>query len=220
MIAAKDLEHAFDAMFFNIGFQRVSDMVGQSPDFKNADYIRMDQKVIVELKIIDKDFFKDGGIIDRLHGFIPIREDGRTDLPPNSPGQYHFTLPPTNRESRHDTIEEPLRRVLKKANRQIKETNQRLLNGEGLGVILIALNMETRIQLNVITALAESLLAIEFSSIPGFLVCDPVLAINGDDVSCIHGVKQEMPDDFELLCSNLGDYFCDFFYQIGSSEIE
>jgi hypothetical protein len=97
----------------------VTGIVGDSPTFNNADYINKRDRIVAELKIIDKDFFGRSGVIDRLQTIVTVPKN--TDK--QGYGQYEFTLLGINREGRHDTIEEPLRRVLKKANKQLRETS-------------------------------------------------------------------------------------------------
>ena len=60
----EQIEKEFNIMFERIDYARVDEMVGKSPDFANADYINQKKNVVVELKVIDKDFFKEGGVVD------------------------------------------------------------------------------------------------------------------------------------------------------------
>ena len=215
MISPVDLEKAFDGYFEGSEFRRVSELVGYSPHFENADYINTKLNVIVELKIIDKDFFKDGGIIDRLHGIVPVRTQPFSDIVPGAPGLYYLKFPPKNREGNHDQFEEPIRRSLKKANRQIKATKNALLSDkDAFGIVIIALNMPTLIDLPSMYELV-AILAQEFSSITGFLVCVPKLALEGANESCFHGVYRTAPDIIQQLCHEMGDYFCEYFYALG-----
>ncbi len=164
-----DIEKDFDKFFQEIGFNKVSDFVGKSPSFENADYIETMQKIIVELKVIDKDFFEGGGVIHRLNTIVTVPKK----IDENGFGLYEFKLPPKNREGVHDSVEEPLRRIIKKANRQIKETKRVLLNENGLGFLLLALNFRNSIDPETFRKLAGDLLSREFSSIDGFIICTP-----------------------------------------------
>lgn len=137
------------------------------------------------MKIIDKDHFKEGGVINRLQAILPVSD---TPLPygkPLPPGQYKIKFPAPNREGRIDTFEEPLRRVLKKANKQIKQTRARLLDDKAYGLVFLALNMDTLIDLEVVCELIEQLLIAEFSGISGLIVGSPALAFQGDEGCCI-----------------------------------
>jgi hypothetical protein len=195
----------------SIGFSRVDKLIGKSPAFQNADYIHKKFRIVVELKIIKKDFFKEGGIIDSLQAVVPAGPHPFTVDGALPPGQYTVTIPPKNREGKHDNFEEPLRRSLKKANAQLRETIKELLDGSGHGVVIIAFHMPTLIDIYSAFSLVDKL-AREFSSITGFLVCVPVMAVKGADISCIHGVHPRAPELIARIISEIGDWFCDFFY--------
>jgi hypothetical protein len=167
MIGANEIEKQFDALFRSLGFVRVSELVGESPSFANADYIQEKDRLIVELKVLDKDYFEHGGIIDRFCALVPAP----VNVQPNGTGLFKVTMPPPNREGRHDTFEEPLRRVLKKANRQLKETKEKLLNSEGRGFVVLVMNGLTAIDPPTVAMLASELLAAEFRSISGYVLC-------------------------------------------------
>lgn len=211
MIPAHLLEKDFDNFFHQIGFTRVDKLVGKSPTFQNADYINKNYKIVLELKIIEKDYFKEGGIIDSLNAIVPAGPLPYTSDGLLLPGLYTVTIPPLNREGKNDNFEEPLRRSIKKAKDQLKETRMELLKGEGYGIIVIALNMPTLLDIHSASRLVHKLV-LEFSSITGYLVCIPAMAVKGADVSCIHGVHMNAPPLIEKIISEMGDRFCDFFY--------
>ena len=79
MIDAEKLELQFDTFFASEGFRRLNEIIGPSPGFQNADYIQLQRRTVVELKILGKDFFINGGIIYRFAGFVPqpVRIDHR-----------------------------------------------------------------------------------------------------------------------------------------------
>jgi hypothetical protein len=211
MISASLLEEDFNTLFKLIGFNRVDEQVGKSPTFHNADYISRKSEMVVELKIIEKDFFKDGGMIDSLNAIVPAGPHPLTSDGLLLPGVYNITIPSPNREGKHDNFEEPLRRSIKKANSQLKETRHELLEGKGYGVIVIALHMPTLIDIHSVTRLVDKLMH-EFTSITGYLVCAPAMAMIGADVSCIHGVRHDAPPLIEQVISEMGDRICEFFY--------
>lgn len=211
MIATDLLEKDFDNFFHQIGFIRVDELVGKSPTFQNADYINKNYKIVVELKIIEKDYFKEGGIIDSLNAIVPAGPLPYTSDGLLLHGQYTVTIPPLNREGKNDNFEEPLRRSIKKAKDQLKETRMELLNGEGYGFLVIALNMPTLIDIYSASSLVDKLVH-KFSSITGYLVCIPAMAVKGADVSCIHAVHMNAPPLIEKIISEMGNRFCEFFY--------
>lgn len=165
----EQIEREFDILFETIKYLRVDKLVGNTPDFANADYINLTKKVIVELKVIDKDFFKEGGIVDAINGIIPVPKD----VNPDGTGWYEVKMPNENRNGRVDTMEELLRRIIKKANKQLKETNSRLLKNNGVGFLILAINMETSIDPAIIRAMSIKILKKEFKSVNGVIFCTP-----------------------------------------------
>lgn len=166
------LERKFDIFMSLIGFERVTDDIGVSPPFQNADYISKSDKIIVELKILDKEFFPEGGIIDSLNALIikPV------EINNNGTGIYNFTIPDLNREDKLDNFEEPLRRVLKKANRQIKQTASYYFgsNEDVIGIVILAQLGLRSLSPEITAAIVQKLISLEFSSIQGALVCTPI----------------------------------------------
>jgi hypothetical protein len=209
MKSAYDIEKEFNMFFEKINFQRIDKMVGFSPDFKNADYIEPDRKIVVELKVLDKDFFDEGGIIERFHSFIPkaIKVDEK------GLGLYSLKLPAINREGKYDTLEEPLRRILKKANRQIRETKERQLDGIGLGMLVLALNNFRSLRIDILACLVGELLLEEFSSIAGFVICTPCWT----NAICISGAKDKSPETVHKIRFEIAEKWSEFFDNGGHS---
>ncbi len=176
-----EIEREFDAFFASIQFKRVCEIIGDAPNFNNADYIDLSRKTLVELKILDKDYFYEGGIIDRFCSFVPIPKG----INEKGLGLYHLKFPKINREGKIDTFEEPLRRILKKANRQLKETNNNLLAGKGTNLIMFAINRFQSLSPIVIINMICELLEEEFSSVSGFILCTPTI----NPPSCISASK-------------------------------
>jgi hypothetical protein len=164
-------EQEFDNYLSQVGYNRVSVDVGPAPSFQNADYINKTERSIIELKIIDKEHFPEGGLIDSLGALVikpeNINEDGT--------GMYSFSLPPVNRESHLDNFEEPLRRILKKANRQIRETKQYYFQSpdEAFGCVFLALVGLTSLNPIMVGHLVKKILSAEFSSIDAIIICRP-----------------------------------------------
>jgi hypothetical protein len=89
MDAPANIERKFDDLFRSLGFSRVSEFVGVSPAFENADYVRHSDRLVVELKVLDKDYFNQGGIIDRFCAIVPAPVNVR----PDGTGVYTVTMP-------------------------------------------------------------------------------------------------------------------------------
>lgn len=210
MISPDDIERDFDTFFEGIGFRRVTLHLGQSPTVENADYYHP-LGYVVELKVLDKDYFQRGGVIHRLNTLVVTPKQ----VKPDGTGQYEFVLPGTNREGTHDSFEEPLRRVLKKANRQIRSTIDVLLGGEGAGLVVLALNLKTPIDPEPVMNLACLLLEKEFSSIAGIIVCTPSWALKSPNTQkyhryCLVRTPQGCPKGIESTFYGIAEQWCAF----------
>jgi hypothetical protein len=87
MKPASEVERGFDGLFRSLGFRRVSEIIGDSPTFANADYLHREDQLIVELKVLEKNYFECGGIIDRFCALVPAPVDVRPDGTGESRGQ-------------------------------------------------------------------------------------------------------------------------------------
>jgi len=211
MISESEREIEFDAFFAGIFFERISGIVGPSPDFYNADYINKADRIVVELKILEKDFFIEGGVIDRFHGFVPAP----VHVNPGGRGQSTFRLPEINREGKNDTFEEPMRRILKKANRQIKETKKKLLGNSGIGFLMLAANAFRSLRPDWLSRMIGELLSEEFSSIDGYILCTPgwgLVPEGADQKSpiCMPNVPYGCPATVKEKCFSIGEAWCRF----------
>jgi hypothetical protein len=198
---AVSIETKFNGFFRSLGFSRVSEIVGDSPSFDNADYIRQVDGLVVELKVLDKDFFQQGGIIDRFCAIVPSPLNVQAD----GTGIYTIAWPEPNREGRCDTFEEPIRRVLKKANRQLKETNRVLLDSQGNGFAVLFMNGFRSLAPTVVARMISELLASEFSSISGYVLCatDPkVWCIS----SMAPNLSQARYDEWYSIAEQIGSF--------------
>lgn len=194
------------------GFTRVSIDVGLSPKFSNADYINKGPRIIVELKVLAKEFFADGGMIDSLNAMIIQPES----IDENGLGQYKFSLPDRNRKGRHDNFDEPVRRILKKANEQIRETKQHYhFEKQCLGFVILAQSGSISLGADVTEAVVRKLLDHEFRSTDGAIVCVPggrsknptTLKVNPQCVSLTR------EDDIvkKAFCMELADKWIEFW---------
>lgn len=205
-------ESEFDEFFSGIGYRRVSDLIGKNPKFKNADYVSKPDRVIVELKLLEKDYFGDGGIIHRHSAIVPAP----FNMNPDGTGQYKFFLPPENREGNNDIFEEPLRRVLKKANRQIRETNNYFFDGDGMGFLFLAIGGEfMSICPTVIERLVGDLLSEEFGSIDGFILGTPNYEVIDRSTGmrgrlCKPNTPCGCPEAIQATCLQIGEEWCKF----------
>lgn len=195
------VERRFDGYFRSLGFSRVSEVFGDSPSFENADYFRQNDRLVVELKVLDKDYFNQGGIIDRFCAIVPAP----VNVQPDGTGIYTVAMPEPNREGRGDTLEEPMRRVLKKANRQLKETNRLLFDSEGRGFVVIVMNGFRSLAPPVVARMVSELLTAEFRGISGYILC-----ARSPEVWCLSSMAPDLSgteyDAWYSIAERIGDY--------------
>jgi hypothetical protein len=114
-------------------------------------------------------------------------------------------MPEPNREGRCDTFEEPMRRVLKKANRQLKETNRVLFGAEGRGFVVIVTNGFRSLAPTVVARMISELLAGEFSGISGYILC-----AKSPEVWCLSAMAPDLSeaeyDTWFSIAEQIGDY--------------
>ncbi len=205
-------ELEFDRFVETLGYQRVSDDVGFSPIFENADYVNKENRITIELKIINKEYFENGGIIDSFKSVIikPVSIDERGS------GQYTFQLPEFNRENKHDNFEEPLRRILKKANKQLKETRSYYWgDNESFGFLILAQVGLAMISPEITGQLVRKILNKEFHSIDGAITCTPYFSLIDPatmrrNPECV-SVTKEINLKAKKLCIDIANKWIKFY---------
>lgn len=206
------VEQEFDEFFREVGFRRVSESGKVMQQTPNADYCSENGPTIAELKVIEKDYFERGGIVNLLHGLVPAPtfDDG------SDSGVSYVTMPSPQAGGRMDTMEPALRRLLKKAESQIRGTKQAVFGGEGLGLLVIALHGYRSARYEIVVELLAAILSQgEFPSVTAFMVCSPQWSWwdpnIGDHVHpCIVSVPEGLPEEWRDHFYALGTAYCDW----------
>ena len=178
-----DIERLFDEFIVHRGGQLVRDLVGKSPAFDNADYVFPKYEVVLELKTLQNDYLARGGYLNRLtHAFCKVA--GVPDITP--PGQVSVLATQNLFSELRDVKEEPLRRILKKANRQLRDTAIHfglsdprrvvLLNNDGL----LSMGPDETVRL------IASILGREFSHIDAFVYFTTNFWLRGPEDEPVH----------------------------------
>lgn len=212
------IEKQFDIFFKSIGYERVDEELdNKSPNFSNCDYISRCNNTLVELKIIEKDYFSNGGIMPQLNAFItkPINIDE------NGVGFYNIEINRNSKGEAIGNIDEPLKRLLKKSNKQLKGTKIHLkLKSNCKGILILALNFPTTVNPLLIRDTCFKYLEKDFSSIHSIIVLTPKYGFNiGDDYfACTAvGFEEEASND-KLFLENvkkISDLWLEFEYNGG-----
>ena len=134
-----DVEPEFDECVSSIGGQRVAEIVGHSPNFRNADYIFADDVVVAELKCLEEDKGRDEALKEKVHRlYNQYFDTGKTDL--IIYGEVEINANDVSEDFGRDIMElyrRPIQRVIKTANKQIRQTKIHLNLNEYYGVLLL-----------------------------------------------------------------------------------
>ena len=161
----------------------ISHMLPKSPPFENADYLFRSHNVIAELKEVETEFSKSRAFLAgfaELHGRVVAENPTWRPLLFGGDGRY----PPWFYPEFLRLFRAPIARILKKANRQIRETKEHFNTPTATGVLFFVNDGFTHIGPDLIQALASQLLVHSYSSIDSFVyvTVNRYVAISGSDV--------------------------------------
>ncbi len=140
-------EPNFDRFVYSVGGARIDQRFGPLTG-ENADYIFADQRVLIELKIIETEFGDTEAFVHKENSILETmaRNYGLGAILRGEPGPVQFYT-----ERKTELYRSALSRIAKKANRQIRQTKA-ALRLEGYQGILMCVNDSLR-QLSVETVL-------------------------------------------------------------------
>lgn len=165
------------------GGQRVNDLLSGSPSFENADYLFVAAGVVVELKEVQTEFGNSTGFrsgFDKLMKRVVSEDPNWRPLLFGGSGEYPKWFYPE-----YVRLFRPhVSRVLKKANRQLRETKEYFGIPRPTGVLLLVNDGFTELGSDLVRALACNLLANSYSSIDClvYLTVNRYVEIQGSDV--------------------------------------
>lgn len=169
-------EKLFESCVPAAGGQRVSTLVGVSPEFDNADFIFDGDDVIAEAKSLQKDFLSDPATEEKMHrllnqwmnqGTVPLAY-GRVTISTQQ-------LSTANARELIDLFKEPLGQRLKKANRQIKLIREKLNRPNALGLLLLSNESNMALDPEMTVYILRHLLSTKFSAIEHVIYVSPTL---------------------------------------------
>ena len=138
---ALDPEPLMDEAIRAAGGRCIRELVGANPPFDNADYLLESDNVIAELKSLEKDFLSDPTVSEKMHGlYNQWVDDGKDVSIMYGEGILQTDQLPIECAREliaifKDRLEGT---VLRKANRQIRETKQHLNHKNALGLLLLS----------------------------------------------------------------------------------
>jgi hypothetical protein len=124
-----------------VGGQRVREIVGDNPPFDNADYLWTEASIVSEMKNLEKDFLSDPAVSNTMHEMYNSWLDEGRDVPiMYGEGVLRTDQLPVECTREligifKDKLESA---VLRKANRQIRETKEKFNHPGALGLLLLS----------------------------------------------------------------------------------
>lgn len=190
------------------GGQVLADTVGRNPSFDNADYIFPKAGVVAELKEVQTEFSRSAAFtkgFDRLLRRV-MREDPKW-RPPLLGGSGK--LPPWFGKEYVRLFRPHIARIIKKANRQIRETKSQLGIATPTGVLFLSNDGFTAIGPGVVRSLACNILTHSYSSIDClvYLTVNRYVEIQGSDVPRLVWVpaySDRAADSLQVFINELG----------------
>lgn len=169
----EDLQHNFEVeklineFVKSVGGQLVNEMISKSPNFENADYFFDTGKVLIELKCLQTDFPLSSSLAKKATELFSLWL-ANGEVTPNM--LFNTSKLPRNKRIYLNKIySEPLRRIIKKANRQLKSTEQHFNLAGNQNLLLIVNDGLYSFEPPFLIRLICDILLKEFSSIHGFV---------------------------------------------------
>jgi hypothetical protein len=165
------------------GGSLVADLIPQPPAFENADFLFPAERVVAELKEVVTEF---ASLPAFTAGFDELMHRVVAENPLWKPALFGGTEPLPDWFNRDFVrlFRPPISRILKKANRQLRETKAHFGIEESTGLLLFVNDGFTSLGPEPIRALAASLLAHSYSSVDCFvyLTVNRYIEFPGDEV--------------------------------------
>ena len=209
-----DVEKTFDEFIQSVKGSKVSEIISKSPQFENADYIFPDKNIVIELKQLETEFSETDSFYDKLHQLhekLMKKDPQWKPLLLGGNGKYPqwFIL------EFYRIYRIPLSRIIKKANRQIKQTKQHFSINQPRGILLFVNDSLTSIGPDYIISLAGNILLNSYSSIDCFiyLTVNRYVEVLGSDLANLVWIPvySEKAEEFLVESVNtLGREWFDF----------
>jgi len=182
-----DIESAFDSFVKSIGGVILRDEIDKSPTFSNADYVLHDQKIVAELKCLEVNKLDDPLYMGKINAaWQKWRKSGL--VTEDTPEMIQLNkLPPQCVKELVSITSRPLKRVIEKANRQIRETKEKLNLQSYKGLLLLANDGNFALPPNTLYQLLGGVLNNGFTSIDCFVLfsVNMIAQVPGVDIPCM-----------------------------------
>jgi hypothetical protein len=134
-----DVEKELNNCVTAIGGRLVRDIVGNSPNFSNADYLFTEHKTLAELKILSVDQMQKSNIRDKMSEiYREAMGRGETDVIVYGEAKVSSDHLSTEYARKiGEVYRVPVQGVIKKANKQIRQTKEKLGLSEYSGLLIL-----------------------------------------------------------------------------------
>ncbi len=161
--------------------QVLSDDFGTSVDFANADFWFEKDDVIIELKEIQTEFLDKNKekIQDLINKYVKESDLSLKDI-------FVSNFPDSFWKDYVRLVRPAISRILRKANKQIKETRKYLKNPKARGLVVLVNDGFTSFSVQTVFGLVCNILLNSYSSIDGFilLTVNSYVAIEDSNIPC------------------------------------
>ncbi len=168
----------------SVGGEVVEDWLPEPRTFANADFLFRAHDVVAELKEIETEFSASPAF---ERGFKALMDRLLLEDPDWKPGGYGGTgrFPRWFWEEYLRIYRPPISRILKKANKQIRETKEHLGLGTSRGVLVLVNDSFITLEPNFVHLVAADLLCTSYSSIDCFIytTMNRYVEVQGSDLA-------------------------------------
>lgn len=190
----------------SVGGVVVEDLLSEPRTFQNADFLFQAIPLVAELKEVETEFDRSPAF---QTGYIELLERVTREDPSWRPKLFggHGQYPAWFNNEFVRLFRDPISRILKKANRQIRETKTHFGIAEPTGMVIFVNDGFTQLEPHFIRSLACNILASNYSSIDCFLyvTVNRYVEITGTDVPRLLW----MPSYSDRSSANLVDFVDD-----------
>jgi len=174
-------EETFDEFVKQFGGHKISDSLSKSPSFNNADYLFHNENVIAELKNLQTDFGQNVKFKEQ-HCEL-VKKYLSENLISIDSLLGHDELPKEFKKEFIRLFRPPISRILKKANKQIKQTKQELKLSSADGILLLVNDDFVSLEPEFILGIMGEILSHSYQSIDAFvyLTLDHYVEIPNND---------------------------------------